>query len=182
MIILDLCAGSGGWSQPYLDKGYTVLRYDLPQDIRLLHKLGTPVHGILAAPPCTMFTATGNRWIRTNEQMTEALSVVDACFRAVVIYKPVWWALENPVGKLSNFLGKPTMTFNPCDYGDPWTKRTCLWGKFNEPIQIPVPATQQCKHGTYWLHCAVGGKSKETMAIRSVTPAGFAKAFCEANP
>ncbi|MCK4817511.1 hypothetical protein KA005_17205, partial [bacterium] len=63
----------------------------------------------------------------------EALSIVDACMRVIKISDPVFWALENPVGRLVHYLGKPKMYFDPCDYGDPYTKKTCLWGKFNEP-------------------------------------------------
>ena len=49
-VILDLCAGSGAWSNPYLEAGYDVRRVDLPKDVRLLPYPGT-VWGILAAPP-----------------------------------------------------------------------------------------------------------------------------------
>ena len=107
--------------------------------------------------------------------MIEGLSVVDACLRAVFIYQPMWWALENPVGKLSRYLGKPTMYFDPCDYGDPYTKRTGLWGAFNLPKLNPVaPVKKSPIH-----HMAPG---PERAAKRSVTPAGFAHAFFEANP
>jgi hypothetical protein len=37
------------------------------------------------------------------------------------------------------------MTFNPNDYGDPYTKRTCLWGEFNTPVRTPVEATEGSK-------------------------------------
>jgi hypothetical protein len=127
-VILDLCAGTGAWSQPYLDAGYTVIRLTLPEaDVRLVHRLPGKVHGILAAPPCTVFANSGARWPRTQEQMLEGLSVMDACLRAVTIYEPEWWALENPVVKMRRYLGDPTLIFDPCDYGDPYTKKTLLW-------------------------------------------------------
>ena len=174
-IILDLCGGTGAWSQPYRDAGYDVRLLTLPIDIRLLHRLDDPIHGILAAPPCTVFANSGARWPRTDAQMIEGLSVVDACLRAVFIYQPMWWALENPVGELSRYLGKPTMYFDPCDYGDPYTKRTGLWGAFNLPKLNPVaPVKKSPIH-----HMAPG---PERAAKRSVTPAGFAHAFFEANP
>jgi hypothetical protein len=175
MIILDLCAGSGGWSQPYLDKGYTVKRFDLSNDIRLIHKLNVEVQGILCAPPCTMFAASGSRWHRTEAQMLDALSVVDACLRAVAIYNPQWWALENPIGKLVRWLGPPRMYFDPNNYGDPYLKRTCLWGNFNEPKMTPVTAVD--KSPIHYM-----SPSPERIAMRSITPPGFAKAFCDANP
>lgn len=132
--ILSLCDHSGNWSKPYADAGYDVVRIDLQdcgRDVRLLVR--EDVHGILAAPPCTMFASSGARWQRTEAQMLEALSVVDACIRLAWACKPKFWALENPVGKLVRYLGKPKFYFHPCDYGDPYTKRTCLWGSFTAP-------------------------------------------------
>jgi site-specific DNA-cytosine methylase len=98
--ILDLCSGSGNWSEPYRLAGYEVIRIDLPADVRLIQFDPQPVHGILAAPPCTYFAGAG-QWVRrTDDEYKYALSLVDACLRAVVIYRPSWWALENPVGIL----------------------------------------------------------------------------------
>jgi hypothetical protein len=184
--ILSLCDRSGAWSQPYADAGYVVHRIDLTdgQDIRLLERLPDVVHGILAAPPCTVFACSGNRWPRTPEQMIESLSVVDACLRAVVLYRPVWWALENPVGKLSRYLGPPTFTFQPCHFGDPWNKRTCLWGVFAPPIpdslfvitRAVTPALGSRIHDRY------GSRQERTSGLRSATPRGFARAFFEMNP
>lgn len=182
-VILDLCAGTGAWSQPYVDAGYTVIRLTLPEaDVRLVHRLPGPVHGILAAPPCTVFANCGARWPRTREDMLEGLSVMDACLRAVMIYEPIWWALENPVGKMRRYLGDPVMTFNPCDYGNPYTKRTLLWGRFTVPVKAPVgPEGVRPGQPNAW-YSKVGGTSEKTKAHRSATPPGFARAFFEANP
>ena len=183
-IILDLCAGTGGWSQPYVDAGYDVRRYDLLhgtgeclKDIRLLEYPTFPVHGILAAPPCTVFAASGNRWPRSERDMADGLSVVDACLRLVVVCRPQWWVLENPVGKLKRYLGPPTMRFDPCDYGDPYTKKTLLWGNFTPPMKTPCLPLDGSK-----MHTRFGGKSQRTKTLRSETPLGFAAAFFNANP
>ena len=79
-VILSLCDGLGGWSAPYIDNDYDVIQIDAltGQDVRLMELPAKPIHGILAAPPCTMFANSGARWVRTREQMLEALSVVDA--------------------------------------------------------------------------------------------------------
>lgn len=173
-VILDLCGGTGSWSRFYAEAGYPVAVIDLPVDVRFLHHPG-PVHGILAAPPCTMFANSGARWPRTEEQIRDALSIVDACLRLVVTCKPEWWALENPVGKLRRWLGPPAMYFDPCDYGDPYTKKTALWGEFTAPIKAPVePITPNP------IHFMSPGPDRARM--RSITPAGFARAFFEANP
>lgn len=178
-IILDLCGGTGAWSKPYSDAGYDVRIIDPcvnGTDVRLMERIGVPVYGILAAPPCTVFANSGARWTRTEAQMIEGLSVMDACLRMVLLYKPVWWALENPIGKMKRFLGKPKMYFQPCDYGDPYTKKTCLWGEFKEPAKTPVEPVEGSK-----IWAKYGGKTERTKRLRSITPSGFADAFFEAN-
>lgn len=177
-VILDLCGGTGSWSKPYADAGYDVRVVTLPQDVRLVEWQPLRVHGILAAPPCTVFASSGARWPRTNQDYIEALSIVDACLRAVVVYKPEWWALENPVGKLTRWLGKPRMYFDPCDYGDPYTKRTALWGEFTVPDRRPVQISHE--KGSSPIHRM--GPGPDRAALRSITPAGFAQAFFQANP
>jgi hypothetical protein len=175
-LILDLCAGSGAWSAPYVAAGYEVVRLDLPRDVRLERWRDWTVHGILAAPPCTVFAGSGARWPRTQAEIREALGVVDACLRAVTLYTPVWWALENPIGTLRRWLGPPRMYFDPCEYGEPYTKRTCLWGTFKAPFKVDrIAPTDGSK-----LHRLP--PSSHRAALRSITPAGFAQAFFEANP
>jgi site-specific DNA-cytosine methylase len=177
--ILDLCAGTGSWSKPYREAGYRVVEIDtcMGLDVRLVRpdQIGE-VHGILAAPPCTHLASSGARWWKSKGEaaLLEALSVADACLRVVALLNPDWWALENPVGRLRHYYGEPTLIFDPCDYGDPWTKKTCLWGDF----QIPEP-------------CAVEPSGKNPVhhmspppwraRYRSKTPDGFARAFFEAN-
>lgn len=181
-VILDLCAGTGAWSAPYMDAGYDVRRIDLPTDVRLLRFPGR-VHGILAAPPCTMFCRMRMcRGEPTPEQFREALSVVDACLRLVAVTRPAWWALENPQGYLPRWLGPPQLRFHPYEYGDAWTKRTWVWGNFRLPLAqeaaaVPVGALVR-------EHLPDGSQAgiAKDFTGRARTPAGFAQAFFEANP
>ena len=89
------------------------------------------------------------------------------------------------MGYLRQFLGKPAFTFNPCDFGDPYTKKTDLWGYFCEPKKHPVTLTADEKR-----RCAINARKLPSISEitgsmqadkRAVTPAGFAKAFFEAN-
>jgi hypothetical protein len=181
--ILSLCDYTGNWAKPYADAGYKTILVDLKygQDVRLLEKPQEEIYGILAAPPCTVFSAAGARWKRTNEEMIEGLSIVDACLRIILACKPKFWALENPVGKLVRYLGKPTMYFQPYDYGDAYPKKTCLWGEFKIPVKTPVkPKGVRAGQPSEW-YSKVGGKSEKTKAYRSMTPMGFANAFYKAN-
>ena len=159
----------------------------LPEDVRLVELSKEKIHGILAAPPCTHFAGSGARWWKGkgDAALLEGLSVVDACIRIIQFTKPDWWVLENPAGRLSRYIGRPVMTFNPCDYGDPYTKRTCLWGKFIEPVKSPVePEFVYASNGDKYskIHMKTGGTSAKTKELRSITPQGFAKAFFKANP
>lgn len=178
-IILDLCGGTGAWSSPYADAGYTVVIIDVDRgkDVRLFQKPLKNIHGILAAPPCTHFSGSGARWWKSKgeEKLLEGLAVVDACFRIIMACKPQWWAMENPVGRLNKYLGKPQIYFNPCDYGDPYTKKTALWGNFTIPERTPVEPTEGSK-----MHRI--SPSPQRWKIRSQTPEGFSKAFFKANP
>lgn len=174
--ILSLYDLSGVWSAPYEERsGYIVHRVDLAMggDVRLLEAPSVPVHGILAAPPCTVFASSGARHARTDEQMIEGLGMVDAVMRLVWATKPQWWVIENPIGRLSRYLGPPKLIFDPCEYGDPYTKKTCLWGKFTVPTKTPVPPEQGS---------AIVQMSGREARRRAVTPEGFARAFAAANP
>jgi len=194
-IILDLCGGTGAWSKPYVDAGYDVRLINLPeQDVRL-YQPPANVYGILAAPPCTVFAISGVRWKRTDQEMIDGLSIVDACLRIIWRCKPMFWALENPVGTLRRWIGRWYYTFQPYEYGDPWTKRTCIWGNHNIPKKNPVePVGQWTGRADTtgivdhvdeflppdWVHNLP--PSSNRAVLRSVTPPGFAKAFFGVNP
>jgi hypothetical protein len=180
--VLSLCDASGVWSAPYLRAGYEVVRVDLADtghDVRLLKPPPFKVHGILAAPPCTVFSRAG-QWVhRSDEEWIEALGIVSSCLRLVFACEPAFWALENPArGRLSEFLGRPRLEFEPCDFGDPWTKRTALWGKF----EIPMPLFTGVHSASPSLGDITTRLSGSNKSGRSRTPAGFAEAFYRANP
>jgi hypothetical protein len=179
-LILDLCAGSGSWSEPYKAAGYPVRRVTWPgEDVRTLVPPDVRVWGLLAAPPCTEFSLAKNGQPRDFQA---GLETVSACLRLVLTCKPVWWALENPVGLLSRWLGRPRFVFDPCDFGDPWTKRTAIWGDFREPTKGPfVQAIDG--GGPICAECyPIDPRTCDVSDHLAVTPAGFARAFFEANP
>ena len=175
--ILDLCGGTGSWSKPYRDAGYHVIVVDPAGntgDVRLQRYADTPIHGILCAPPCTVFSYARNRYEPTDAELLQALSVADACLRHVVLYKPKWWALENPRNKLRRYLGNPRWEFNHCDFGEQRLKPSGLWGDFNEPTAKPEWKTKTVS--------TFGTKSENASPEDAITPARFAQAFFEANP
>lgn len=192
-IILDLCGGTGAWSKPYKDAGYDVRLITLPEyDVRT-YQSPDNVYGILAAPPCTMFS-----FCRTNAKLPRdlrgAMDIVSACLRIIweVQYKTdkdtskitrlKFWALENPNGMLKYFIGAPAFIFSPYDFGDNYKKKTHLWGWFKElkksPIDCDTVKFDMMKtkdiHGEYY-----GKLTRQER--RAITPQGFAQAFYEAN-
>lgn len=181
-LILDLCAGSGAWSAPYVERGYRVERVTLPElDVRT-YAPPPNVWGILAAPPCDQFSAARNG-CDSPRDFVRGLETVSACMRIIATARPRWWALENPTGMLSRWLGTPRDTFEPCDFGDPWTKRTALWGDFTIPTRGPFVAP--LGSGPVCVACDPSKRATThcyNAAHRAQTPAGFAHAFCEANP
>jgi hypothetical protein len=196
-IIISLCDYSGNWPRYYREAGYDVRLFDLKRggDVRLLERIEGNVYGILAAPVCTMFAGSG-AWARAREKRAgtynakigEALALVDACLRQVVTHRRTlkFWALENPVGTLRNWIGAPAFKFDPCDFGgyagggDAYTKKTLLWGDFITPTPRPVEPVKVCAQGSWIMR--LGGSSARTKELRSMTPLGFARAFFEANP
>lgn len=207
-IILDLCGGTGSWSKYYKDNGYDVRVITLPDyDVRT-YEPPENVYGILAAPPCTMFSiARNDKTAKEPRDLKGGMEIVNACLRIIhtCLYRNYrkgeglkFWALENPAsGYLKRFLGKPALIFEPYEYGDPYTKKTALWGEFNEPRKNTVkPREFQHNCGSRDFvscvehfadlkqipegYCEKTGLNKRTV-LRSMTPLGFAKAFYEAN-
>jgi hypothetical protein len=187
-IILDLCGGTGAWSKPYRDAGYEVHNITLPKyDVRNFHLKPTDkIYGILAAPPCTMFSRARTT-AKTPRDFEGAMEIVRACLEIIWTARMdgglKFWAMENPMGMLRQFMGNPAYSFKGWEFGDKHVKFTDLWGYFNKPKRTakePLPFNLK-----KWASPA---KPKEyahlklsRADVRAITPAGFAKAFYEAN-
>lgn len=129
-------------------------------------------------PPCTDVAVSGARWFKDKGigALVRALALFDASVRlAEWVGAP--YLIENPVSTVSTYWRKPDYAFDPCDYGDPYTKRTCLWvggGGFVMPPKTPVaPADGSRMHRL--------PPSADRADLRSETPRGFAAAVFRAN-
>lgn len=194
-IILDLCGGTGAWSRPYKEAGYDVRVITLPNhDISSYHP-PEGVYGVLAAPPCTMFSMA-RTVAKSPRDMAGAMVVVEHCLRIIKECQQdgqrlKFWALENPKARLRWFLGIPPLTFQPFEFGDPYSKKTDVWGNFNtelkrNPVQIDETQRKQSHLNSRELPPIPEGYKRDsnmtTRAIaRSITPPGFALAFFKAN-
>jgi hypothetical protein len=186
-IILDLCGGTGAWSKPWKDAGYDVKLITLPKyDVRDFYlKPEDKIYGILAAPPCTMFSLARTT-AKTPRDFEGAMEVVAACLRIIWFARAncglKFWALENPTAYLRQFLGKPAMKFQPYEFGDRYKKSTDLWGYFNEPKKNPVILTaKEIKDSRVNTRPLPKIKGLTVADRRAITPAGFAVAFYQAN-
>lgn len=184
--IISLFDYSGNWPSFYKQAGYDVIQVDIKHDINILElsvrDFPDNVQGVLAAPPCTDFAGSGAQYWKTKDQdgRTDAsLALIDKTLEIISWTRPTWWALENPVGRLQKLrpqLGAPWY-FQPCWFGDAYTKKTGLWGTFNRDL----PRCDVEPDPNSWI-MKLGGKSEKTKELRSMTPLGFAEAFYLANP
>lgn len=190
-IILHLCAKEGSDTKPYRDAGYDVRI--IGEDIGV-ENYAPPqgVYGIIANPPCTMFSVARSK-AKTPRDLTEGMRLVKECLRIIWQCQtktnfngegggtaPLkFWALENPAsGFLKWFLGNPTFQYCQSEYGSLITKKMALWGYFNPPVRpilfSTLPAYSTIGHK--------GEKGPHDMQTRSRCPIDFAKAFYAANP
>lgn len=209
-IILHLCADTGSDSKPYRDAGYTVIRVGKAIGVENYYPpIG--VYGIIANPPCTEFSrARAGGKARLGES---GLFLVKECQRIITQCESTgmlkFWVIENPAtGALRNYLGKPDYTYQPWWFGSPWTKKTALWGWFNEPKRIYEDWADVQKNPNLYVrgstkHRRATGKPEmhtlhksafrnipefqclpkpeSDMEFRSLCSQGFAQAFFKAN-
>ena len=200
MVILSLFDFSGNWAMPYAEHGHDVILWDIKHtcdmysqfsDINdacadyfyenIFDNYGT-VDGVLAAVPCTDFAGSGARWWKGQDERGDtkkSIELVWQTLRIIDLCQPEFWVIENPVGRINKLvpeLGKPQY-FQPWQFGEPYTKKTGLWGEFNMPE--PTNIVEPTEGSKMWKK--YGGKSEKTKTARSETPIGFANAFYQAN-
>lgn len=161
-IILDLCGGTGSWSRPYKEAGYDVRVITLPEYDVLTYNPPDHVYGILAAPPCTDFASSGARWFAEKDRdgrTIDSMGVLIACLRIIADCRPVFWALENPVGRIRRWLGRPvfilihvTLAIHiqsaPCYGEDSANRKRTRWSRQNEVrcggVMVVNQTVQKC--------------------------------------
>jgi len=198
MKILVACEYSGAVRDEFIAKGHDAISCDiLPTDVPGPHYQGD-VNDILsdnwdmiiAHPPCTYLTVTGNRWFniekygdKARQRHLDREEAVDF-FMLFANANCDKIAIENPVGVISTRWRKPDQIINPYQFGDPFEKKTCLWLKGLpklEPTNIvkPPPRTEYKSGKTMpsWYADAVKLPKAERSKLRSKTFPGIAKAI-----
>lgn len=147
---------------------------------------------IIAFPPCTYLTVTGNRWfnvdrygekaIRRHKDREEAIKF----FMAFANADCERIAIENPVGIMSSEWRKPNQIINPWQFGDAFEKKTCLWlkglPKLTPTNIIEIPPRKKFDSGNSmpsWYAEAWRLPKEERAKLRSKTFPGIARAMAE---
>jgi len=205
-LVLSLCDYTGVMVEPWAEAGYWCVCVDLkhpaglyPQEFPLngISFMGADLLGwipplrsysiVFAFPPCTALAVSGSRWMKGKglSELVKALALVDAC-RKICEASGVPYFIENPVSTISTYWREPDYTFDPCEFGDPYKKKTCLWtgGGFIMPKGDPLPllgieGTRVAPTEGSKMHRLP--PSERRAEIRSETPPGFARAVFEAN-
>lgn len=147
---------------------------------------------IIAFPPCTYLTVTGNRWFNVEKYGEKAIKRLEdrkdgiKFFLAFATADCDKVAIENPVGVMSTEWRKPDQIINPFMFGDPFEKKTCLWLKGLPLLEatkiVDVPPRVKYKSGKTmpsWYAEAIRLPKEERSRVRSKTFPGIAKAMAE---
>lgn len=146
---------------------------------------------IIAFPPCTYLTVTGNRWFNVDRYREKAIQrhkdrkdAIDF-FMAIANAECDRIAIENPVGVMSSQWRKPDQYIEPYMFGDPEKKKTGLWLKglpLMKSTNIVEPVIFHCKSGANeprWHMETMHLPKAERSRVRSRTFPGIAKAMAE---
>ena len=146
---------------------------------------------LIAHPPCTYLSNAGARWLYAGGELNIEryrkglegkkffMTMLNAACQRI--------AVENPIPSSIYDLPQYTQIIQPYQFGEPWSKKTCLWLKGLEPLQptnIVEDYKPYCSSGRYsGTHepkykgaSRKGGSAKS----RSRTFQGIAKAMAEA--
>jgi hypothetical protein len=144
---------------------------------------------IVAFPPCTFLTVSGNRWFdiekygnQARQRYKDRRKAIDF-FMLLANAKCEKISIENPVGTMSTVWRKPDQYIQPFEFGHPETKKTCLWlkglsklkpTKKVEPVFI-IGKDKKRYSPTHYMSQWVNGVNRAK--LRSKTFPGIAEAM-----
>lgn len=156
------------------------------------HKIEGKWDLIIAHPPCTYLTVTGNRWFNVERYGDKALQRKKDRKEAIEFFMEIANAdcekivIENPIGVISTVWRKPDQIIQPYLFGDSFEKKTCLWIKGVEPLkatdEVKPPDRVKFDSGKTmpkWYADLWHLPREERSRLRSKTFPGFAKTMAE---
>lgn len=145
---------------------------------------------IIAFPPCTYLTNTGNAWFNVEKYGEKAIQRYRNRDNAINFFLQFAYAdcdkiaIENPIGCMSTVYRKPNQIIHPYMFGDAERKATCLWLKGLPelvPTDIVEPLIIEYKNGkgtdSPWHMNTMSLPPKERAKMRSKTFPGIARAM-----
>ena len=147
---------------------------------------------LIAHPPCTYLTVTGNSWFDIGKYGDAARRRYKNRYEAIVFFMHFALAdceriaVENPVGIMSTAYRKPDCIVQPYMFGDAHEKKTCFWLKGLPALQptctVEPPPRKKFNSGKSmpaWYADAWRLPKNKRAKLRSKTPIGIAKAMAE---
>ena len=140
---------------------------------------------IIAFPPCTHLAVSGAAWFAKKIADGRQQNGIDF-FMKFANAKCDKIAIENPVGIMSSKWRKPDCIIQPYEFGEPFSKKTCLWLK-GLPKLKPTKLVDKGERVTFasgksmpkWYSDAYKLKPEQRSIARSKTFQGIADAMAE---
>lgn len=191
MKVLVACEYSGVVRDAFRNKGHDAYSCDIIDcdgDQRwhikgdVLNILNDSWDLMIAHPPCTHIAVSGCRHFDKKRADGRQQAAIE--FFMQLINAPIdKICVENPVSIMSTVYQKPTQYVQPYQFGDPVSKKTCLWLK-NLSQLVPTNVVQPKKTTTasgkvydaWWLYTS-GLPIKDRGRVRSKTFQGIADAM-----
>lgn len=176
----DLLECSGGHPEWHLKGDAIEIAYDLNYSWDMM----------IAHPPCTYLTVTGNKWMKPEfkdrfpnrpQQRKDAIDFFIKLYNAPI--EKI--AIENPVGILSTQFRKPDQYVHPYYFGDKHSKKTGFWLKnlpllvANEIVEPEMYIYKDGRKDPMWHVESMSMPKEERTKFRSKTFPGIAKAMAE---
>lgn len=147
---------------------------------------------IIAHPPCTYLTVTGNRWFNVERYGDKAIQRAEEREKAVEFFMKFANAncdricIENPIGIMSTRWRKADQIIQPWMFGDPYEKKTSIWLKgipalVETDVVDPEPRKKFASGNTMpsWYADAWHLPKEERAKLRSKTFPGIAQAMAD---
>lgn len=193
MRVLVACEYSGRVRDAFTHAGHDAWSCDLePTDTPGSHYQGDVLDILaegwdlmIAHPPCTHLAVSGARHFAKKREDGRQQEAIDF-FMTLARSKIPQYAIENPIGIMSNVWRKPDQIIQPWEYGHSVTKATCLWLKGLPPLQptniVDKGAVWVAKSGkrmSQWYYDTSCLPPKQREKMRNTTFQGIADAMAQ---
>jgi hypothetical protein len=191
MKVLIACEFSGTVRDSFIRGGHEAMSCDLePTEVPGPHYQGNVLDIIndgwdlmIAHPPCTHLAVSGARHFAQKRADGRQQQGIDF-FMQIANSNIPKYAIENPIGIMSNLWRKPDQIIQPWEYGHGTTKATCLWLKglpLLKPTKIvdkgDVWVAKSGKRMSQWFYDSSLLQPKEREKMRNKTFQGIANAM-----